>query len=118
MQQAATYALVTLGAHGSSARVRCVWCSREDERMRVPVAAIWVLWCCGVQGCVLLVVRDLRSGDDGDHLGAARNLDGDRRLGNSNQPVLRLQALIFDACATLSRLASQPLFTKPTQSTL
>ena len=50
MQQAATYALVTLGAHGSSARVRCVWCSREDGRMGVSVAAIGRLARLATQG--------------------------------------------------------------------
>jgi hypothetical protein len=42
----------------------------------------------------LVVVRDLRSGDDGNHLGGARNQERaqwlDRPLGNSNQPVRRL----------------------------
>jgi len=42
----------------------------------------------------LVVVRDLRSDDDGDHLGGARNRERaqwlDRPLGNSNQPVRRL----------------------------
>jgi hypothetical protein len=50
-----------------------------------------VLWCIRlyIGGGGGVVVRDLRSGDDGDHLGGARNQEGDQRLGNSNPPVRR-----------------------------
>jgi hypothetical protein len=53
----------------------------------VFVVVLWCIrLCCGGGG---LVVRDLRSGDDGDHLGGARNQEGLGRLGNSNPPVRR-----------------------------
>jgi len=37
----------------------------------------------------MLVVRDLRSGDAGDHLGECTQSRPTGRLGNSNQPVRR-----------------------------
>ena len=55
------------------ARVRgCdVWCGREDES--VGGGGIRMGGCAVVYKAVCMSVRDLRSGDDGDHLGGARN---------------------------------------------
>jgi hypothetical protein len=96
-----------------------VWCGREDES--VGGGGIRMGGCAVVYKAVCMSVRDLRSGDDGDHLGTwavhAIKTDWTGRLGNSNhQPVRRLASL---TPAPHSRIiASRPLFTKPTQSTL
>ena len=51
-----------------------VWCGREDES--VSGGGIGMGGCAMVYKAVcVLVVRDLRSGDDSDHLGGARNQD-------------------------------------------
>lgn len=88
------------------------------EGMRMSAWRYWYgrLW-CGVCSCMLYVLRDLRSGDDGDHSGGGA---GDQETAVAQallarptgvsatqiRPARAPPLIIFDACATLSRLAS------------
>ena len=66
-----------------------VWCGREDES--ASGGGMGSFGDCAVvyKAVCMLVVRDLRSGDAGDHLGECTQSRPTGRLGNSNQPVRR-----------------------------
>lgn len=69
-----------------------VWCGRGDESVGGGGMSMSG-WAVVYEALCMLVVRDLRSGDDGDHLGECTQSRPTGRLGNSNQPVRRLASL-------------------------